>query len=169
MCVGYSCDAKKANRNCCMSAKATIPPENLGPASDASLTAELQALTILEDKEVDEIVKTFPDAPPFNVRGLMVQDFNGEYYAPQKGMFAYNPSNYYQVASVKQKLTEVIEEEKKKNPNLKAYRFKAVVESFPYTPTKIAGLDRKYTTKFFPVDGERRRKSPRRSDDEEHL
>jgi hypothetical protein len=150
-----------------MPAKGKNPPEKEGPASDESLIAELMALTVAEDKEDDEIVKTFPDAPPFNVRGLMVQDFNGEYYAPQKGMFAYNPSNYYQVASVKQKLTDEIEEEKKKNPNLKAYRFKAVVERFPYVPTKVAGFDRGYMTKFFPVDGERRRKSPRRGEEEE--
>ena len=150
-----------------MPAKGKTPQEKEGPASDESLIAELNALTVVEDNYEDDIVKTFPDASSFNVRGLMVKDFNGEYYAPQKGMFAYNPSNFYQVASVKQKMTEVIEDEKKKNPKLEVYRFKAVVERFPYVPTKVAGFDRGYMTKFFPVDGERRRKSPRRGEEEE--
>ena len=110
--------------------------------------------------------------PPLTVRGLMVHD-EGEWYAPQKGMFAYNPSVYYQVASVKKKMSDVISDEMKKNPRLEVYRFKTVMETFPYLPTKVTGVDRGYTTKFFPkvaddADGDRRRKkSPRRSDDDE--
>ncbi len=147
---------------------------NPGPSSDASLTAELNKFTFDEDNDDDcQIVRSFfpVDTTPLIVHGLMVHD-NGEWYAPQKGMFAYNPSVYYQVASVKKKMSDVIADEIKKNPMLEVFRFKTVMEKFPYLPTKIAGIDRGYTTKFFPKiaddsDDRRRKKSPRRSDDDD--
>ena len=155
--------------------KELITVVNPGPSSDASLTAELNKLTFDEDNDDDcQIVRSFfpVDTPPLVVRGLMCYD-GSEVYAPQKGMFAYNPSVYYQVASVKKKMSDVISDEMKKNPRLEVYRFKTVMERFPHLPTKVAGIDRGYTTKFFPkvaddADGDcRRKKSPRRSDDDE--
>jgi hypothetical protein len=148
---------------------------NPGPNSDASLTAELEKLSFDEDNDDDcQIVRSFPPVayPPLTVRGLMVHDTSGEWYAPQKAMFAYNPSVYFQVASVKKKMADVITDEMKKNPMLEVFRFKTVMEKFPYLPTKIGGIDRGYTTKFFPkvVDDDddcRRKKSPRRSDADE--
>jgi len=160
-----------------MPAKETpkITVVNPGPKSDASLTAELEKLSFDEDNDDDcQIVRSFSPVAsnPLVVRGLMVHD-NGEWYAPQKRMFAYNPTVFFQVASVKKKMTDVISDEMKKNPMLEVFRFKTVMEKFPYLPTKIGGIDRGYTTKFFPkvaddADGDRRRKkSPRRSDDDE--
>lgn len=156
--------------------KELITVVNPGPKSDASLTAELNKLTVEEDNDDEDcqIVRSFfpVDSPPLTVRGLMVHDTSGEWYAPQKAMFAYNPSVYFQVASVKKKMSDVIADEMKKNPMLEVYRFKTVMEKFPYLPTKIAGIDRGYTTKFFPKiaddsDDRRRKKSPRRSDDDD--
>jgi hypothetical protein len=154
--------------------KDIITVVNPGPSSDASLTAELEKLTVEEDNDDNDcqIVRSFSVGfNPLVVRGLMVHD-NGEWYAPQKAMFAYNPSVYYQVASVKKKMSDVIADEMKKNPKLEVFRFKTVMETFPYLPTKIAGIDRGYTTKFFPkvaddADDRRRKKSPRRSDDDD--
>jgi len=149
---------------------------NPGPNSDASITAELEKLSFDEDNDDDcQIVRSFFPGPvvdyPLVVRGLMVHD-HGEWYAPQKGMFAYNPTVYYQVASVKKKMADVISDEMKKNPMMEVFRFKTVMEKFPYLPTKIGGIDRGYTTKFFPKvadddDDCRRKKSPRRSDADE--
>jgi len=156
--------------------KEIITVVNPGPKSDASLTAELEKLTVEEDNDdIDrQIVRSFfpADYPPLTVRGVMVHDTSGEWYAPQKAMFAYNPSVYFQVASVKKKLSDVIADEMKKNPMLEVYRFKTVMETFPYLPTKIAGIDRGYTSKFFPkiaddADDRRLKKSPRRGDDDD--
>jgi hypothetical protein len=151
-----------------------VPDEPPKSTSDASITEELKKLTVAEDEDDDKVIIVGDEELiPLNIRGIMVKDPKGYFYAPQKGMFAYDPNDYFQVASVKNKLTEVIGEERKKNPDLKVYRFKAVMEHFPYTPTKIGGIDRGYTTKFFPKEGEsedeRRRKSPRRegADDDE--
>ncbi len=66
--------------------KELITVVNSGPKSDASLTAELEKLTFGEDNDDDDcqIVRSFSvDTPPLVVRGLMVHDTSGEWYAPQ--------------------------------------------------------------------------------------
>ncbi len=127
--------------------KEIITVVNPGPSSDASLTAELNKLTFSEDNDDDyQIVlpgESTVVSPPLSICGLMVHD-EGEWYAPQKGMFAYNPSVYYQVASVKKKMSDVIADEIKKNPRFEVFRFKTVMEKFPFLPTKSAGIDRGY-------------------------
>ena len=66
--------------------KDIITVVNPGPKSDASLTAELEKLTVEEDNDDNDgqIVKSFSVGfNPLVVRGLMVHDTSGEWYAPQ--------------------------------------------------------------------------------------
>ena len=118
--------------------------------------------------KVDDII------PPLNIRGIMIRDDNGEYYSPQKMMFAFNPRKGGQVRDVVEKTKEMIDNEEKKRADngkgkMEYFHFKATIDKFAVPPTKVGGVHHGYISKTFPKiepaeELPRRRKSPRRDE-----
>jgi len=118
-------------------------------------------VAVVVDNPVPAVVAGPIEMFKLDIHGVIVrEESTGEYYAPQKLLFASNGS-ISQVKSIKRKIEDAVDKALETNPRTEVYTFNTTKE-YPINITKVSGVDRGYGGNktfgaYFLRDSKRRR------------